>query len=161
MSYLFLDIDGVLNSQLYYERLKADGELRKDSSNLDPVAIGFLNNFIVDVEVEVVISSTWRIGSTVHELQGVLEDNGFEGEILDFTPRLNFMGVLRGNEIYAWLQENVKGHTSGFSDYVIFDDDSDMLLWQANNYFKTDGYVGLTPNVCYRAKRFLERQKRG
>jgi hypothetical protein len=159
VSYLFLDIDGVLNSQLYYERLRDSGRLRTDESDLDPTAIGFLNNFIADTDVEVVISSTWRIGSTVHELQGVLEDSGFEGTILDLTPSLNFMGAVRGNEIYQWIQENVKDYTSIYNDYVIFDDDSDMLLWQKDSFFRTDGYVGLTPNVCYKAANYLKSLK--
>ena len=37
------------------------------------------------------------------------------------------------------------------------DDDSDMLLWHRENYFQTDSYTGLTPNITYKAARFLNR----
>ena len=154
MSYLFLDIDGVLNSQLYYERLKAENNdvmPKGGVSDLDTRAMVFLNSFIEDTKVEVVISSTWRAHATIDELQVEFEERGFENEIKDFTPHVNALGVVRGNEIRAWINEN---ENSQYKQYVIFDDDSDMLLWQSANYFRVDGYVGLTPNICYRANRF-------
>ena len=52
-----------------------------------------------------------------------------------------------------WLREF--GNKYSPYNYVIIDDDSDMLLWQANHFFQTDSYSGLTPNICYRIKRYF------
>lgn len=51
------------------------------------------------------------------------------------------------------LMKNISGkHSFEFSDYVIFDDDSDMLLWQKDNFIKIDDYCGLTPSAIYKAE---------
>ena len=66
--------------------------------------------------------------------------------------RLSFC---RGNEIDIWLKNSERYKDT---DYVIFDDDSDMLLWQQKHFFKTDNYSGLTPTTCYKAKRYLDKE---
>jgi len=34
-----------------------------------------------------------------------------------------------------------------------------MLIWQIPNFFKTDAYSGLTPNLMYKAKRYIKSLK--
>lgn len=163
MKIIFLDIDGVLNSQLYYTKRKRDKDQSKEDyhlQNIDPKPIEFLNSLIAETGAKVVISSTWRMGNTLEYMQQLLTKRGLIGEIIDFTPVLHHEGSLRGNEIYAWIQKNSEmlcGSNVGadFKEYVIFDDDSDMLYWQRNNYIKVDAYCGLTPNQCYQAKYIL------
>ena len=59
-----------------------------------------------------------------------------------------------------WIEDNEKlvGSYYSFNNYVIFDDDSDMLYWQRNNFIHIDGYFGLSPNHCYRAKNILNKK---
>jgi len=158
---IFLDFDGVLNSQLYFVKRHAEklaGHNLGFAGDLDPTAVGFLNELIEKTGAKVVVSSTWRIGMTAEDLQELLEKVGFKGEVIGVTPDLSSGSCLRGNEILEWIKDNraiVGADYSDYRQYVIFDDDSDMLYWQRNNYFQCDGYVGLTPNICYRAKRFL------
>jgi hypothetical protein len=66
-----------------------------------------------------VVSSTWRHGRTVAELQALLQAQGFAGCILDKTPG-DIPGAGRGDEIAAWLAEHA---VVGF---VIIDDHADM-----------------------------------
>lgn len=168
MKIIFLDIDGVLNSQLFYKgerkrikkRNKEQDRFDYHQNQIDETSISFLNGLIAETGAKVVISSTWRMGNTIDYLRELFKSKGFTGEIIDFTPILNYEGALRGNEIYAWINKNSEmlcGSPSGsdFKDYVIFDDDSDMLYWQRNNYIKVDSYCGLTPNQCYQAKFIL------
>ncbi len=166
MKIIFLDIDGVLNSQLLFrkKRKRRKDEDKEDYhlSMIDETNIRFLNLLIKETGAKVVISSTWRMGNTMPYLQSLLNKKGFKGEIIAFTPILQSEGSLRGNEIYVWIQQNIKmllGGTSNvgsdFKQYVIFDDDSDMLYWQRNNFIQVDAYCGLTPNQCYRAKFIL------
>jgi hypothetical protein len=155
---IFLDFDGVLNSQLWYVRTKGS----REQDDLDKEAIEFLNHLIKDTGAKVVVSSTWRLGRTVDELQEILTRNGFIGEVIDKTISMNIGKdgdcILRGNEILQWMKahpEILGCYYSDYKNYVIFDDDSDMLYWQRNNFIQTDPYVGLTPTDIYKAKKIL------
>ena len=157
MRLIFLDFDGVLNSQFWYVR--TNGSRGRD--DLDTDAIGFLNNLIAATDAKVVVSSTWRLNRTVEELQAILDRNGFKGEVVGKTKDLRGEGCLRGNEIRCWIEDNptmLGGRASwDYSDYVIFDDDSDMLYWQKDNFIHIDPYAGLTPNSVFRAKKIFTR----
>jgi hypothetical protein len=153
---IFLDFDGVLNSELFYTSGRAD--LGKVRSNIDPKSVSFLNNLIKATDAKVVVSSTWRLGRTVEELQKILDAAGFKGEVIGTTPDMRKNSVFRGNEINFWMNENYKKFNfdkNNFRHYVIFDDDSDMLYWQSNNYIQIDAYCGLTPNNVYCAEKIL------
>lgn len=163
MKIIFLDIDGVLNSQLFYtHRKQYEGLDKKEfhKNQIDSRNIVYLNQLIAETDAKVVLSSTWRMGNSLEYMQSLLKDKGFTGELIDYTPVLRYPGAVRGNEIKAWIDENIKSINpdiipSDFKEYVIFDDDSDMLLEQRNNYIQVDVYCGLTPNQCYRAKFIL------
>ena len=110
------------------------------------------------------MSSTWRLGRSPEELQAILDSCGFTGKVIGKTKDLRrgegAESILRGNEILNWIKENEK--TIGvryweYKNYVILDDDSDMLLWQKDNYIQTDAYCGLTPHDCFAAKKILSR----
>lgn len=174
-SIIFLDIDGVFNCQLFYgskqfqDYKDAKKQLRKDlkakrierldfyASQICKERLQWFNELCQEVNAVVVISSTWRMGKTVEELQEIMNYCGGTFKIIDKTPHT---GYERGTEISKWLQDNIKPETHGchyfdFHRYVIIDDDSDMLLNQRFNFFQTDKYSGLTPNTCYKIKRFL------
>jgi hypothetical protein len=159
MKIIFLDIDGVLNNQLWY--VKTQGQHRKQF-DLDPDNIKYFNSIIEKTQAYVVLTSTWRLGRTNEECQNILNAAGFAGQVLDLVPdlRRGDIGkyVLRGNEIYAWMKNHetlVGAPYHEYKNYVILDDDSDMLYWQRNNLILIDPYVGLTPNSAYRAIKIL------
>ena len=64
---IFLDIDGVLAPIRQWDRY----------GDLDPMCIGVLNEIVARGGADVVISSTWRYGKTVAELQEMLDAGGF------------------------------------------------------------------------------------
>lgn len=169
MKIVFLDIDGVLNNELWFvgsgSTRKADDKKEWELSHFDPRCVGLLNDITDFTGAKIVVSSSWRIGRSFDDLQELLEDAGVTGGIIDRTPRLHFTGVEgynysvpRGNEIKCWMELNkdLLGQSIGkYDDYVILDDDSDMLYWQRNNFFWCDPYVGLTNNLAYKVKMFL------
>jgi hypothetical protein len=106
---IFLDIDGVLAPIRQWDRY----------GDLDPACIQVLNEIVALGGADVVVSSTWRYGKTVAELQAMLEAAGFTGSVVDKTPT-DAANANRGEEIGAWLAE----HT--VSGYVIIDDHVDM-----------------------------------
>jgi len=161
---VFLDIDGVLNHQQHYTKMSQDERYKKfglPDCNLSKESIDHLSDLTENPEVGVVISSTWRKGKSPKDMQEMLDRNGFRGKVISKTPNLWYDSrcehsngsVPRGCEIHQWIRNNYKWDEE--PKYVIFDDDSDMLLWQKDNYFRIDGWCGITPNVVYRAKRFL------
>jgi hypothetical protein len=106
---IFLDIDGVLAPIRRWDRY----------GDLDPACIQVLNEIVVRGGADVVVSSTWRYGKTIAELQEILDAQGFIGCVLDKTPA-GAPGAGRGEEIAAWLAEHAVG------GYVIIDDHADM-----------------------------------
>ena len=106
---VFLDFDGVLAPIRHWDRY----------GDLDPGCIQVLNEIVAGAGADVVVSSTWRHGKSVTELQEMLEADGFIGRVIDKTP-VGPPGADRGDEIAAWLAEHAVG------GYVIIDDHSDM-----------------------------------
>ncbi len=106
---VFLDIDGVLAPIRQWDRY----------GDLDPGCIRVLNEIVAGAGADVVVSSTWRHGKSVTELQEMLEAAGFIGCVIDKTPT-GELGADRGDEIAAWLAEHPVG------GYVIIDDHGDM-----------------------------------
>ncbi len=135
---VFLDIDGVCNSNDFYNKTKGR------SGNFDPEAIALLNQ-LKDLEAEVVISSSWGEDG-VEQLKNV----GLKLPIIDTTNKLHykFDWACRGNEIDFWLTSHFGGITTAYGkayrnhynpedteyEYVIFDDDADMLLGERQLY---------------------------
>jgi hypothetical protein len=106
---VFLDIDGVLAPIRRWDRY----------GDIEPACIEVLNEIVASARADVVVSSTWRHGKTVVELQAILEAEGFTGRVVDKTPTVA-AGARRGEEIAAWLAEHA------VCAYVIIDDHSDM-----------------------------------
>lgn len=175
---IFLDIDGVLNCQLFYESQQfedykdAKKKLRKQvkskeierldfyNSQICKKRVEWLNDLCKETDSKIVISSTWRSGKSVEELQEILNYCGATFEIISKTGHSE--SRVRGVEIKEWLCENCKMlfgvEYYDFYRYAIIDDDSDMLLNQGSHFFQTDTYSGLTPSTCYKIKRFFTHQ---
>ena len=163
MNIIFLDIDGVLNCQVFYEtRKKSESIIEHPQDQICTKRIEWLNKLCEDVDAKVVISSTWR-HSGLDYCKDVLKNAGATFDIIDKTPDLRHEACLRGNEIYFWISRNKEllgCSASEFESYAIIDDDSDMLYWQRNNLFLTDSYSGLTPNICHKIKRHFQKFKK-
>ena len=97
--YIFLDIDGVLNSQDFVNEL---GKLW-NGSQFDKKAIDRLNQITENTGAKIVISSTWRILYSFEELTNLLKKEGVKAEVIDVTPCLNDS---RQTEILYWLEAN-------------------------------------------------------
>ena len=170
MKIIFLDIDGVLNNDLWFQNWQDYISLCKEKIDhaerqwFDPRCVAVLNDITDSTGAKIVVSSSWRIGRTVEGLKTLLEEIGVTGEVISKTPSLSFSGlkdydysVPRGNEIKAWLETNKEILSVKISKvkYVILDDDSDMLYWQRINFIHIDPYCGLTPLVGRKAKNLL------
>lgn len=145
MKILFLDVDGVMNSEETFKR---------GSTGIDPTLANHVKRIIEQTGCVVVLSSAWR-GS---------EDNHSQIEKMIGTKLYDITGRccagIRGVEIHSWLQKNVKGFSSTYEgDFriAILDDDSDMILWQQPHFFKTSWKKGLTEEIAEKVISHLNR----
>jgi hypothetical protein len=119
--------------------------------DLDPACIQVLNEIVTRGQADVVVSSTWRYGKTVAELQEMLEGQGFTGHVVDTTPT-GTPGAERGEEIAAWLAEH------DVSGYVIIDDHVGMGELHSH-LVQTQPAHGLQPADAPRAIAVLLRRE--
>ena len=176
MKVLFLDIDGVLNSENWFAyRIYCvknnmvnilmnfvdtdDRNIKHKLTMLDDRAIANLNRIIEETGCKVVLSSSWRSSIESENIftQNLLKLKGFKYEFYDVTPRLWFsdFSIRRGEEIKFWLDKESEKHE--IESFVILDDDSDMLPEQMNNFIHVDGQVGLTDRDALKAIEILNK----
>lgn len=160
MRVVFLDFDGVLNSHEYM-RTCGEGAMPDGVAGLDPAAVVRLNRLVNEGgHPDVVVSSSWRHGRTVHELRYLLHTSGFSGCVVGKTPDCAhkpegglWHGAMRGNEVQSWL-DLAPLYDVQVEQFVIIDDDSDMAHL-ADRHIKTDFATGLTDADVDRAIRML------
>lgn len=135
MKILFLDVDGVLNSE---------NTFRKHPNAhfpIDPYMVLLLDRIVHATGCRVVLSSSWR-----HHAESVEHIKKHICPILDITPTLN--GV-RGEEIREWMmrwQDGFHPEYEIITKFAIVDDDSDFLPGQP--LFKTSWKEGLTDEIA-------------
>ena len=111
MKVIFLDVDGVLNSDEYFEKIR-DLEIDGIESEVDVDKIKLLKKAIEETGAKVVLSSSWRLTRNGQGLKKLLLQYGI---FVDSTP---FIKHERGKEIKQWLINN-----PGVEDFVILDDE--------------------------------------
>ena len=157
MSYIFTDIDGVLNTQ---NHLRNQMEVKGSCSNRDwcPTATGNLLRLCRKYEGRIVVSSSWRHEYTLDELKEIFESNGIPAElVIDTTPstglRYDHPDYCRGDEIQRWLENS--GNTD--SPFLIIDDYSDMLHSHMDRLVQVDAHKGFADrDKLLEAVRILE-----
>ena len=107
---IFLDIDGVLNSDDYIDSIK-HLEL-KPENEIDKEKLKLLIPAIKLTESKVVLTASGRYGKVGKYLISILSQFGIQ---TDVTP---YIDSERGKEIRAWLNQN-----KGIDDFVILDDE--------------------------------------
>lgn len=159
MKVIFLDFDGVLN-------LIPQGH-DEYGGIFHPEFVENLGRIIKETDAKLVISSSWRHGG-LERMRAMWNHRGYPGEIIGITPDL-WRGVKdeefherleRGHEIQAILDQYYQ-----ITNYVILDDDTDMLMSQRGNFVQTSNNInhpdcidigyGLTKECTNRAIRIL------
>jgi hypothetical protein len=156
---IFLDIDGVLNTQDWHSRMTKDTPRDEFGYAFDPVAVANLARIIEETDAVIVISSSWKFYG-VPKLRQMWKIRNLPGTILDITPNtvsdgmlLNAnleefqLGVCRGNEIKEWLSK----HKGEVSNYVIIDDFDDLLPEQMSHAVITNTLIGISESDAEKA----------
>lgn len=81
MKILFLDIDGVVNHQEFYERRANDETIKSlpyPLCEFDPLVVNRINYILDETNSKLVISSSWRFNE---HLQNIFDNVGFKHNI--------------------------------------------------------------------------------
>ena len=148
--FIFLDIDGVLNNELYIEdRWNMNGEHAMHMSHV-PFDPKCLYNLMILVrymeqnyEVKIILSSTWRLNDEDYNLVNArLAEYG-----LKLSGKTEYIHGERGKEIKAFLLMN-----NDCFDFLILDDeDTDLKESFSNELIKTDFKTGFNVNSLIKA----------
>jgi hypothetical protein len=99
MKLIFLDIDGVLNSDRFFAEAQP---ARWGIGHIDPGAVGRVEELARRTGAHIVISSAWRHAYPVADLRVILRVAGLEARIVGATPDLDDGGpdgLVRAAEI--------------------------------------------------------------
>jgi hypothetical protein len=160
---IFLDIDGVL---AIAQKMKAWGLV--ESKQL------LLKEILDKTNAEIVLSSSWRL-ATVEYTKAYMTEQGFmfSDKIVGVTIRAYHyidkkdkihLSIPRGVEIQQWIDTNIHSDNGkNFQtkelgkdyNYVIIDDDNDMLYTQSKNFIQTDPETGITESEVQKAIQIL------
>lgn len=157
MKVLFLDVDGVLNSN--QRRLEIDGEY------LDEEKVELLSKIVRQTEAKVVLHSGWRFWFSESlepetreavNLASLLAKYG--NRICDKTPdfsteqirKTKKFSLVKADEILSWLENH-----NGVENYIVLDDLGLHNEGLAQRQIRTDSVNGLTEKDAARAVQML------
>lgn len=161
MRLLLLDFDGVLNGTAHFtspeflaatEGLgEAEVMLLARSSHLERAKVVLVNRVVEASGAAVVISSSWRLGYTLDELNEMLASRGASFRAVALTPRVTSYDPskpLRAREIVSYLDALATPPES----VVALDDDD--LGGMVPGHIRTESHLGLQEHhveACLRA----------
>lgn len=161
---IFLDIDGVLNSarscEFYHQKNNKNGfggffnegeEPSFENVKFDLECVCNLRNIILTTNCQIVISSTWRKSFFVDTFNKIFKLYGLPQCVVGTTPVLYTFKLTRGNEIKKYIDENQ------INDYIIIDDDGDMLDEQKPFFIRTKHSIGLSSDDAKKAIEILNK----
>lgn len=160
---IFLDFDGVLNTQYYQEQLQSHSKKWQDEYGalFDPNAVKQLKRIIDATDADIVVESSWKYLG-LDAMKELWKVRNLPGRIIDITPSTtsdeyllnvdlddfsNKMHHCKGLEISSWLSEKGLSNTR----YVIIDDEYVVLESQLSNFILTNPYEGITEEQANKA----------
>ena len=152
MKVIFLDIDGVLNSEGFLKN--------NPKETIDRNSVSILKTIINKTGAVIVMSSAWKLwfddnmmpkerhSQCLHDILGEFDIELF-GKTPDFSTeeirRNKTFSHVKAKEIIAWLRAN-----EIFDKYVVIDD-LDLKSEDINNHLvRTNGHLGITEEDAIR-----------
>lgn len=164
---IFLDFDGVLNTEHNQNMLLYKGKAWKDKHGafFDLKAVAELNRIVEETKADIVIESSWKYLG-LEAMRQMWRDRNMPGNVIDVTPssasnnwllnaNLDEMDPAhtqwKGVEIASWIAENLHDEDR----YVIIDDEYVILDSQLPHFILTNPYDGIIPELADRAIKLL------
>jgi len=163
MNIIFIDFDGVLNNRLsmFVRNIdRSKGLFSRDCVDLFKILLD-------KTDSKFVVSSSWRargvdlFDSRNAKIHRAFEENGFpewQNYVFGSGVTKHLDTKLRGNDIQEFIDNDIDDPQLEYHNYVIIDDDSDMLPHQYKHFVQTNGIDGLTVHNIMHAARILEKK---
>lgn len=166
MKLLFLDIDGVLNCDIYMSSdeylaeckslgIVPEGREVMDKAHylhIDPAAMKLLNVLVERSETKVILSSTWRLRYSLEEMRAMFKKRGATFQIEGVTPA-KMSWRPRGMDVAEYLS-SIKKNGEVPEAFVILDD-IDEFSKLKDHFVQTSEEEGLTQEDVGRALKIL------
>ena len=156
---LFLDFDGVLNTNHYQSLLQYKGKPWQDEYGafFDPNAVKQLKRIIDATCADIVIESSWKYLG-LDAMKELWKVRNLPGRVVDITPSSvsdeyllknldTTMFHCKGMEIASWLSEQANQDIR----YAIIDDEYVILDSQLPHFILTNPYEGITEEQANKA----------
>lgn len=149
---IFLDIDGVLNTEWWHLNKGKNTHQDQYGDTFDPKAVANLALIIEKTGAEIVISSSWKF-SGLESMQAMWRERKLPGKVIDITPNTVSDEILlkadpeeldkmplKGYDIEEWLSKNGEQ----VKNYIILDDENNFLPYQWSNLIRTNPEYGIS-----------------
>jgi hypothetical protein len=168
MKFIFLDIDGVLNSTTDFLEVKYYGHPNNSNGEvIAPGKLALLEEIIKQTDAKIVLSSTWREIFSIKEIHEMFAARGFTLPINVFAGKTDSSGFSldgtrelygRSTRIQEWM--DYKGRNI-VDAYVIIDDMEERYLEDLHkgHIVTTDFHDGLNFYAAEKAINILGRNK--
>lgn len=150
LKYIFLDFDGVLNTEQHQARLTIEGQPTKDEYGplFDPTAVARLAEIVEATKAEIIVISSWGEILGKDRVIEMWEKRGLPGEL-----RVVFVPDEKCNSKAQWIEECIDQKI--FLPYIIFDDESQFLPEQEKHFMKVNPVTGISKENVERAIELL------
>jgi|688.fasta_scaffold148713_5 hypothetical protein len=156
---VFLDIDGVLNTDLTKERTPTYyintgwGMQKRRYTGIEPYKVDILIRILRETGAKLVLSSTWRHHEEMQDYMWKQLGKEVKERYIGDTP-VEPGCAYRGKEIYDYLQLNP------YKNFVILDDDLSVKDYFHKEFIETNPYkTGLTDELADKAIKLLNGEK--
>ena len=160
---IFLDIDGVLNTERWHLNEGQNAPQDQYGDTFDPKAVANLALIIEKTGAEIVISSSWKF-SGLESMQAMWRERKLPGKVIDITPSTVSDEMLlkanseeldkmpfKGYDIEEWHSNNSKQ----IKNYIIIDDENCFLPQQWSNLIRTNPKYGISKEDAEKAIKYF------
>ncbi|MBD5372353.1 MAG: hypothetical protein HDR75_03285 [Bacteroides sp.] len=139
VKYLFLDFDGVLNTEQYQARLAIEGKPARDEYGplFDPKSVARLSEIVEATKAEVYIISSWGEVLGKEKILEMWEKRGLPGEVHSV-----FVPDEKCDSKAQWIKECLDRKI--FLPYVILDDECQFFPMQKKYFIKVNPITGIS-----------------
>lgn len=137
---IFLDFDGVLNTDRWEANLLSNGLPLGDEFGIlfDENSVTHLAEIITATGADIVVHSTWKLDKSSDWIRLLWQKRGLPGHITDITPNMP-PHYSKMEEIESWLMRH-----RYISNYIILDDEYEFSPVQLTHLINIDPSIGIT-----------------